>query len=58
MYKQTTEYALQVVTTKHIVPGVYESEYLANKMRSRSGDPNHYRIVQRKVIKFEWEELE
>ena len=57
MYEEKTEYALQAVNTKNILPGIYESEYSANKMRSRSADPNHWQIVQRKVRTYEWEEL-
>ena len=57
MYKETIEYGLLNKNTKEVV-NICESEYEANKMRSRGADPNHWIVVKRVVIKFEWEEIE
>lgn len=57
-YEETIEYALKTIDTKEILSSIYESEYEANKMRSRSTYGNRLCIVKRKVRTYEWEEAQ
>ena len=57
MFQQITEYALMAISTKKVFPAIFSSEHEAEEKRKRSANPNHWCIVKRMVIKFDWEEI-
>ena len=59
MYKETIEYGLKLIDTSEVAFSTFESEYAANKFRSRYiEDRNAWIIVKRVVRTYEWEEIE
>ena len=57
-YEETTEYGLKNIYTGEIWYNTFDSEYLANKFRSRNMSSDGWIIIQRTVRTYEWEELE
>lgn len=52
-----TEYAVAAVTTGKIFPAVFTSEEKAKQFKEERGNPSNWKIVSRKVIYNEWEEI-
>ena len=59
MYEETIEYGLKHIDTGEVMSSTFNSEYEANKLRSRYIErPRDWLIIQRKVRTYEWEEIE
>ena len=59
MYEETTEYGLKLINTGEVEFSNFNSEYEANKFRSRYTEcKNDWQVVQRKVRRYEWEATE